>query len=431
MNDIILITIDSLRADHCDWQSDTDITPNLNDLASESLSFTTAISPGPRTLSSIPVTHTGVPFAVTKHDTSNYGERVARIRNHIREFETVSESMQEEGYTTLAFTANPWTSIDNEFDTGFDEFHEVGRTGGSIERVFQGTPVRKLSKVLDHWFFSDSWFCTWRTYYEEVIDAMEAADGPVFTWIFLLDAHNPYLVPKQDRQETSTFEMYSAAIRANDPLDRTEGRSHYKTSLSEDTLQSLRKAYRDSVRSVDAFVGQLRSDIDGETTLLVHSDHGESFGEHGIYGHQPVLYEENIHVPLLMYDGETEDTVDDVISTVEIPDMVLTCARDEDVDHGKWTAEYAVSRTESDSALAIRGSRWKYISGTEGIELYDLSNDPAETVDRSEEEPDIVSEFEDRREEYLDALPAPPSSTGSVESEGMRDHLRSLGYLQE
>lgn len=431
MDDVITVTIDSLRADHCDWQSDTDITPNLNALAAESLSFTSAVAPGPRTLSSVPATHTGVPFAVTNHDTSNYGERVARIRNHIREFETVSEAMQDEGYTTLAFTANPWTSVDNEFDTGFDEFHEVGRTGGSIERIFAGTPLKKAVGVLDHWFYSDYWFCTWRTFYDEVTEAIESVDGPVFVWIFLLDTHNPYLVPRQDRQETSAFEMYSAAVRANDPLDRTEGRSHYKTSLGEGTLRSLRKAYRDSVRSVDAFVGQLRSDIDEDTTLLVHSDHGESFGEHGTYGHQPVLYEENVHVPLLVYDGEVEGTVDDVVSTVEIPNMVLTCARDEEVDHTEWTTEYAVSRTESDSAIAIRGSRWKYIRGTDGVELYDLSADPGETIDRSEEEPDVVSEFENRREEYLDSLPASPSSTGSVESEGMRDHLRSLGYLQE
>jgi arylsulfatase A-like enzyme len=110
--------------------------------------------------------------------------------------------------------------------------------------------------------------------------------------------------------------------------------------------------------------------------------------------------------------------------------MVLSHARGGGVDYTEWTTEYAVSRTESDSAMAIRGNRWKYIEGTDGVELYDLSKDPGETTDRSEEESDVVSEFERRREEYLDSLPA-PSTTGSIESEGMRDHLRSLGYLQE
>jgi len=430
MDDVVTVTIDSLRADHCDWQSDTELTPNLDELASESLTFTSAIAPGPRTLSSVPVTHTGVPFAVTNHDTSKYGERVARIRSHIRQFETISEAMESEGYTTLAFTANPWTSADNEFDTGFDRFHEVGRTGGSIERVFEGTPLRKPVKVFDRWFHNDTWFCRWRTFYDDVIKAMNEVDGPVFTWIFLLDAHNPYIVPRQDRRETSTFEMYSAALRANDPLDRTEGRSHYKTSLDERTLRMLRTSYRDSVRSVDAFIGRLRSDIDDDTILLFHSDHGESFGEHGTYGHQPVLYEENIHVPLLVYDGDIERTVDDVVSTIELPDMALTLARDEEVDHTKWTTDYAFSRTESDSAISIRGDRWKYIRTADAEELYDLRGDPEEEMDISDDNPDIVAEFDARREEYLDSLPAPPSSTGSVESDEMRDHLRSLGYLQ-
>jgi hypothetical protein len=111
--------------------------------------------------------------------------------------------------------------------------------------------------------------------------------------------------------------------------------------------------------------------------------------------------------------------------------MVLSRARGEEFDYAEWTTEYAVSRTESDSAMTIRGDCWKYIRGTDGVELYDLSRDPGETTDRSEEEPDVISEFERRREEYLNSLPAPPSATGSIESEGMRDHLQSLGYLQE
>lgn len=431
MDDVVTVTIDSLRADHCGWQSGTDLTPNLDKLAAESLTFTSAVAPGPRTLSSVPVTHTGVPFAVTGHDTSRYGERVARIRNHIKEFETISEAMQEKGYTTLAFTANPWTSADNEFDKGFDQFHEVGRTGGSIERVFEGTPLEKAVGVFDRWFYNDTWFCTWRTFYEKIINAIEMVEGPVFTWIFLLDTHNPYIIPKEDRQETSTIEMYAAALRANDLLDRTAGRSHYKESLNEGTLRNLRKAYRDSVRSVDAFIGQLRSDIHEDTVLLVHSDHGEAFGEHGTYGHQPVLYEENVRVPLLVYDGDIEHTVNEVVSTIKIPEMTLAFACEEEVDYTDWTTEYAVSRTETDSAMSIRGERWKFIRTTDDVELYDLTEDPSETTDRSDDEPDIVSEFETRRKEYLDILPSPPSSTGSIESEDMRSHLQSLGYLQK
>lgn len=429
MDDIVTVTIDSLRADHCGWQSDTDLTPNLDALAENSMAFTSAIAPGPRTLSSVPVTHTGVPFAVTNHDASKYGERVARIRNHIRAFETISEALQDEGYTTLAFTANPWTSADNEFDTGFDRFHEVGRSGGSIIELFKGTPVEKGARLFDRWINDDTWFCTWQTFYDDVIDAIEETEGPVFTWVFLLDAHNPYIVPRQNREESSAYSMYSSAIRANDALNRTDTKTHYRTSLKEDTLRDLGKAYRDSIRSVDTFVGRLRSDIDDDTALVIHSDHGEAFGEHGIYGHQPVLYEEHIHVPLLVHDGRTQRKVEETVSTAVIPEITLSLARGEEADPAEWTTDYAFSRTESDSAMAIRGDRWKYIRSEDGTELYDLVDDPREESDVSEEHPDRVSEFETRREEYLDALPDPPSSTGSIESEDMKDHLESLGYL--
>lgn len=430
MDDVVVVTIDSLRADHCGWQSDTDLTPNLDELATESVTFTSAVSPGPRTLSSVPVTHTGVPFAVANHDTSKYGERVARIRNHIQEFETISERLQAEGYTTLAFTANPWTSADNGFDKGFDRFHEVGRTGGSIQRMFEGTPLVTPAKWFDRWIHNDTWFCTWRTFYDEIVDAIEQVDGPVFTWVFLLDSHNPYIVPRADRTESSAYGMYTSTLRANDALDGTDGRTHYKYSLADKTRERLGRAYRDSVRSVDTFIGRLRSDIDGDAALLVHSDHGEAFGEHGGYGHQPVLYEENIHVPLLLHDGHTEQTVTETVSTVLIPDMVVSLVDDEEIDPTEWMTDYAFSRTESDSAMSVRGDRWKYIWTTDGTELYDLLDDPGETTDVSDDNPDVVSDLGEQRERYIEALPDPPSSPGSVENEAMRDHLQSLGYLQ-
>jgi arylsulfatase A-like enzyme len=70
---IVLVTADSVRADHCGWLSGEGeqsgptagppITPTLTELADESVTYTSAIAPGPRTLSSVPVSHTGVPFA--------------------------------------------------------------------------------------------------------------------------------------------------------------------------------------------------------------------------------------------------------------------------------------------------------------------------------------------------------------------------------
>lgn len=430
MDDIIAVTADSLRADHCGYQSETDLTPTLDALAADSLTFTNAIAPGPRTLSSVPVTHTGVPFAETDHDVGDYAARVARIRDHVQRFETVSERLRAEGYTTVAFTANPWTSADNEFDVGFDEFREVGRTGGYLPSLFSGTPVETPARLFDQWIHKDAWFSQWRTFYEEFADTVQSIEGPVFAWVFLLDTHNPYIVPKADREASSLLDMYSALFEANDALNQTGGQTMYRRSLDDSTIDKLTAAYRDSVRSVDAFVDRLVGTFD-DATILFHADHGEAFGEHGTFGHEPVLYEENIHVPLFVHNAGTTRTVDSVVSTTVVPEILSTVARGETVDPASLTAEYAVARNESDTALAVRGDRWKYIRDESGERLFDLATDPEETTDVSDREPDVLDEFRAKREAYLASLPDADAETGAVESEDMRAHLQSLGYLQE
>lgn len=431
MKNVIVVTADSLRADHCGWIADTDLTPNLDELAEDSLTFSSAISPGPRTLSSVPVSHTGTHFPHTAHDTSNYEERIARIQNHISNFDTISETFQNKGYKTVAFTANPWTSADNKFDTGFDTFREVSRDGGAIDDFFADTPFQMPARFFDQWFHKDKWFSQWRTFYTEIADTIEHTSGPVFAWIFLLDTHNPYIVPRKDRKESSAYGMYSGILKANDAFNQSGENTHYKQSTSEQTISKLRAAYRDSVRSVDTFVGRLFDDVDSkDTVLLFHSDHGEAFGEHGTFGHEPILYEENIHVPLLIYGINDSLTIEDPISTSHIPEIAYTCIGDAEHSPESWTSEYAFSRTEDSTRIAVRGERWKYIFN-DGEELYDLHSDPDEARECSQEHPEIVEKLRSQKNDYLANLPEPTSETGSVTSEGMRDHLQSLGYLEK
>lgn len=430
MNDIFLVTVDSLRADHCGWFDDADLTPTLDGIARESLTFTSAISPGPRTLSSVPVSHTGVHFPETDHDLGDYEERIARIRNHVTRFETISERLQERGYTTMAFTSNPWTSVYNDFDIGFDTFREVANDGGAIEEVFSNTPLRWPARFFDQWIHKDKWFSQWRTFYPEIVEAVDSTEGPVFAWIFLLDTHNPYIVPRTDLHESSLLGMYSAVFGANSMLTQSDTRTSIHSSLTTKTLSNLKAAYRDSVRSVDKFVRRLKDDVlTDETTFLFHSDHGEAFGEHGSFGHTQELHKENVHVPLLLYDGEHSGSVSAPIGTDQIPAMLLRCAEREDLDPDTWTSEYAFSRTEDSTGVAIRGRRWKYIQN-EGEVLYDIQNDPDERNDVSDANPELVDKFRSLKDDYLSSLPQPQSEFDSVEGDEMRDHLESLGYLQ-
>lgn len=431
-DDIVLVTADSLRADHCGWHADAaDTTPFLDELATKSLTYTSAVAPGPRTFSSVTASLTGRPLGVSDRPVTGDDDRIGRMKSHMTAHTPLAERVRQEGYTTVAFTANPWTSADVEFDRGFDEFVEVGREGGEIFSLFKDTPVGEMARLFDHWLHKDRWFSQWRTFYDDVYETIEGVDGPVFAWVFLLDTHNPYFVPRADRHESSTPGMYAALYRANGLMGQRETKSTLEDTVDETTLDRLRAAYRDSVRSVDAFIERLTADLD-DHVLVFHSDHGEAFGEHGTYGHQSTLYEENIHVPALVHGVESDATVDEPVSTVSLPDVVLSVARGDRIDPEAVTTDYAVARTLDDSAFALRGRRWKYISSEDSEVLFDLREDTGETVDVSGDRPEIVARLRDRRDETLADLPTGAGSgVDPGDTREMKDHLRSLGYVGE
>jgi arylsulfatase A-like enzyme len=431
--DIIQVTVDSVRADHCGWLTDgdgqPDLTPTLDGLAADSVTFSTAIAPGPRTPSSVPVSHTGVHFPPNEHGTVTYEQRAARIRSHVERCETVSQSLRDAGYTTMAFTANPWTTTNTSFDLGFDEFSEVGRTGGGIWSHFQGTLLDRPARLFDRWIHDDTWFCRWRSFYDEVVSTIEAADGPVYAWIFLLDPHNPYLVPRSDRHECSTAGMYSAVVRANQILTDADGGTAIEDSVDEKTVERLRHAYRDCIRSVDTFIDRLLSDIGDDAMFVFHSDHGEAFGEHGQFGHSPSLFEENVHVPALVHGVGRSETVEEPFSTANLANVIRSYARDEDAHPTRWTSDHAVARVEDDSAIALRGTRWKYIRRDSDEVLYDLCEDPNERRDVSEDRSMVCEAFRRKCDAHLDSLPESQSAAGAADDGEVKQHLESLGYL--
>lgn len=428
--DIVLVTVDSLRGDHCGWLSEADLTPSLDELAEDSLTFTSAVSPGPRTFSSVPVTHTGKPLAVTEQSVDGDEDRIRRMKSHLERFETVAEGLKKEGYTTVAFTANPWISPKVGFDVGFDKFAEVGKEGGDIHALFQGTRLARPAWLLDHWVYNDSFFAQWRTFYEDMLDTLDGIDGPVFLWVFLIEPHNPYLVPRVDRDDSSTYGMYAGLLRGNKMRTTGDVESSIRDLPEGKTLRRLKDAYRDCVRSADAFIERLTADFGDDSVLIFHSDHGEAFGEQGTFGHQSVLYEVNIHVPLLVHGTDETGVIDAPISTRKIPEIARQIARGDTIDIHTLTSEYVVARTLDDSKVAVRGNRWKYIRTRNKERLYDLEG-PHETADVSGEYPSILSDLREQCDTMLNQLTTETASSDGVETdEKMKEHLRSLGYLE-
>jgi arylsulfatase len=413
---IILVSVDSLRADHCGFLGDDrGLTPTMDALADEGVAFETAVAPGPQTFSSMPATFTGQPRPAERLDrypgATHWERRLAAIDDHLGRYASLPERLRERGYATAGFSPNPWTSSASGFDRGFDVFEDFcGLDGGRLRAVAERVPgidtdSKPVQLALDM-LTGSSFFARWESFYDELDAVRRRLPEPYFLWVFLLDTHYPFLPGRAHCTEQSLLGSYTSALRSEAVM---RGRDD---SMGDGVAESMRTSYRDTVRSVDAFLERLHADAAGDdSALVVHSDHGESFGEHGNYGHHHrQLYEENIHVPYLVHNAGSDATVTDPVSLATIPDVALSIARDGTVDPGVVTASAAVATSEGGSKRAVRERRFKYLESGAGEALFDLQEDPGESNDVADAHRDLclqgrarLAQFEHQREE-VDAV---------------------------
>lgn len=225
--------------------------------------------------------------------------------------------------------------------------------------------------------------------------------------------------------------MYSGAFQGGRALNATGERNVLSNSMDERLREKVMRSYRDCISSVDTFVGRLKRGVSDDTVLAFYSDHGEAFGEHGTYGHEPQLYEENIHVPLLVSGVDGNQNVCQPISTAAIPELLRSYVSRGIINPDDHTSDFVSAKTEDSKKVAIRRKRYNFVRTDTNEMLFDIKNDPDETTDLSEELPEQLDTMREAYQNYIDRLPEPEERVSSMESESMKDNPRSLGYLQD
>lgn len=422
---LVLVTVDSLRADHCGFvDSDSGLTPTIDRLAGDGVAFTQAIAPGPRTPSSVPVLFTGEFMADDEEWTmGNWQRRQQRIGRHMTRVTHLSEQLQRRGYETAAFTANPWTTRESNFDAGFDDFFEISADSPDIsskdlsdsalfklaDSGFEFLPVDPID-----WSGKKEWFSQWTGYFELIREKLEQLTEPFFLWIFILDSHQPYITPRRFRKECSAWQMYYSILRY----------WHGETTDEEippHAEEMIQKTYRDAVRSVDGFVGALEEEIrrfDPITVFL--SDHGEAIGERGDFGHEQTLYEENLRVPFFVHGVDRDETVEKQLPLRNLPKILTDLTGADEFDPHLHTQPFAVSQIENNRAASIRSTRWKLVSTGGSDRLYDLQSDTEETDDVSTMYPKVASSLRQLLDRH-DATEAEKMRSGEAAARLVRE----------
>jgi arylsulfatase A-like enzyme len=177
-----------------------------------------------------------------------------------------------------------------------------------------------------------------------------------------------------------------------------------------------------------------------ETNVLFSSDHGEEFGEHGLYFHRNFPYDELINVPLIVRpaDESPPARVDDQRELLDIAPTVCAMHGVDDSDAGfLGTPLYeggsrdvvALGQPGMDvPAVSVRADGWKYVHTEDSSQLYDLEADPDEQRDVHDENPRVAARL---RRTIPDRLfgrdtksPRPP------ENEVGKEQLEALGYME-
>jgi arylsulfatase A-like enzyme len=416
--DIILIILDAARGDRFPgWDYPRRTMPNIDELGRQSSSFLNAFSECPTTSCSVPAMISGVPFLP--------GGEVGQGPKLADEVKTLAEYLADLGYSTAGFSATPNNSASRNLDQGFQVFRKLWGPGNPDHGPFN------MSRLAG-----------------EVIRE-QPADEPLFLQLHFLPPHQPYDPgPEFDR---FTDPQYSGSIRPGMSL---KSYNLGLASLEGKDLDHLVALYDGNLSVADEAVGQVLAALRtagrfDDAMIVITSDHGEAFMEHGRQGHNTTLFDEMLHVPLLVrlpggatpesFDPDRLASVLDIVPTVlgvvdgtplpEVGGLDLFSTKPDPL-----RPRVLFSRTSHPrhTMLAARTAGWKAISWARlNVQmLFDLEEDPEEAENLVGERPLVFAGFGLRIRQHLLAAANLVEGEDEIEiTDEEREALRALGYL--
>ena len=393
---IVLITIDTLRADHLGcYGYERDVSPHIDALALQSTLFEQTRTTLPRTTQSISSILTGrLP--------KSHGAR--GIFAHLSESNTtLAEALKKAGFETAAFVSNTFLHPRQGFAQGFDIYDNP-------EERWAGNSGTAVTSAATHW-----------------LDTRQD-DKPFFLWVHYVDPHWLYTPPRPwDRAFGPGFDGVLSLFDDLEERRLTQGQVIFGDVVGPALEERITALYDGEIASTDAVIGALLdrlSAVDDPVITVLTADHGEGLGEHGYhYGHGEYLYEDGLRIPLIIrYPGVVAagaresgaalniDIAPTILALAGFPGLqrvegrpLLTLRGNGEM--AKASPGRRVTWAESDYQLIheenpryyIPGPRGRWTSASDGryklihiprpggevLELYDLEADPGELLNRA------------------------------------------------
>ncbi|HUT52327.1 MAG TPA: sulfatase [bacterium] len=412
---VIIISIDTLRADHLGaygYQRGT--SRNIDRLARESTLFLRCYAQSSWTPSSVGSLFTSL--YPEQHGSFGKDEVTLPAENV-----TLAEVLRGAGYQTAAFSSSPFIHPDFGFGQGFMEFgFDPAENAGNLNALVLEWLGRRTRE-------------------------------PFFLYVMYFDPHFSYTPPASYRE---LFHNGPDGKPLWDParVTRIDNLFDLNATVGRETFEYLKSEYDGEIAYADAEAGKLLqalkdAGILDRAIVVLTADHGEEFLEHGGFGHGNTLYQEVLHVPLLIMApgfapgavmGETVRQIDVMPTLLEMLGVALPHpVEGRSLLGGELGGRPVFSASRH---LFHEGEIWRSLSEgnlkiivahhPDRVELYDLAADPEEQRNLAGEDPEMLKKM---TEEFIACrramLPSNLKSGAAVHPDRTNELLKSLGYI--
>lgn len=433
---IILISLDTVRADHLTiYNYSKNTTPFLERFSEEAVVFENAISASSWTLPAHSSIFTGL--YPEKHGAISTAQKLKDEGIY-----TIAELLKDQGYVTSGFVSLPYMKakygVAQGIDVHADRLHFTDHRDTFDKFSFQRTAefyFPWLSKLSPSLIIDDPRDRLEKPSVKTNQEVFLWLDrpgrrGPFFMLVHYADAHHPH----QLGEEFYSWYIEPELLREYGDDERTVAPSVGERfgEVDLDMVKTAVGKYDAEIRYQDRSLEDLIDKLDelgflDNSVIIIFSDHGEEFYEHGGFQHGNTLYQEQIHVPLVIrYPGFTAQRIEDTVETLDIFSTVMDIVGikiKHDVDSTSLVPLITGGTSDNESVSQIVGrggygeltqratirDRWKYISVGRGetpslpSALFDLDKNPKEDLDLDleYERPGIVEELEDLADQKL------------------------------
>ncbi|MDY6775286.1 MAG: sulfatase [Halobacteria archaeon] len=447
MTNVVLLTVDSLRADHVGcYGYERDTTPFIDTLAYEGASFDA--------YANSTWTRASFPSILTSTYPLEYGGFEYLSDSRV----TVGEAVSDQA-STAAFHSNLWLSRDYNYDRGFDTFYDSKSDPTLLAklRAYVKTNLdhdSRLYRILQ-WLYDTteekSGVDVGQTYKDAetmtdlTVDWISEQEDDFFVWTHYMDVHHPY-VPHDTLGELGI----DLNISEREAVKLRRKMLEEPDEISDDDLKTLIDLYDCEIRYVDNQIRRLyehleESGIADDTAVIFTSDHGEEFRDHGGFSHNDSMYDEVLHVPFVIHGTDARDISEDIpVELLDVPPTVCDIVGVENPPNYRGVSalenegkrRHIISETNNPEGykISVRTDEYKYIwdIGNEERELYNLAENPGETENmiNSTEYEEVAQELHDELVEHLDKVKSTNEKLPDITMDNeVEERLEELGYL--